>query len=182
MTDAPGAKGAGAGAGGDHRAEHRPAAQAGERESRRAEERRHMAAMSSVRDTTPALGSHASPAPWRRAIEGARVAWHRPAWADARWSYLFGPDTDYARPGEADGVAAAARRMRAEGLPPPELIHGPFLQPPVWTWEVPLYFWFGGVAAGSSFVAAGCDAVGDHGRRGSRGSSRWARLRRARRC
>ena len=25
----------------------------------------------------------------------------------------------------------------------------------VWTWEVPLYFWFGGIAAGSSFVAAG---------------------------
>jgi hypothetical protein len=32
---------------------------------------------------------------------------------------------------------------------------------PVWTWEVPLYFWFGGVAAGSSFVALACDLAGD---------------------
>jgi hypothetical protein len=31
----------------------------------------------------------------------------------------------------------------------------------VWTWEVPLYFWFGGMAAGSSFVALACDLVGD---------------------
>ena len=26
---------------------------------------------------------------------------------------------------------------------------------PVWTWEVPLYFWFGGLAAGSSFEVPG---------------------------
>jgi formate-dependent nitrite reductase membrane component NrfD len=31
----------------------------------------------------------------------------------------------------------------------------------VWTWEVPLYFWFGGMAAGSSFVALACDLAGD---------------------
>src|SRR5204863_1455368 len=32
---------------------------------------------------------------------------------------------------------------------------------PVWTWEVPLYFWFGGVASGSSFVALASDLAGD---------------------
>jgi formate-dependent nitrite reductase membrane component NrfD len=31
----------------------------------------------------------------------------------------------------------------------------------VWTWEIPLYFWFGGIAAGSSFVALACDLAGD---------------------
>ena len=35
------------------------------------------------------------------------------------------------------------------------------MKPPVWTWEVPLYFWFGGIAAGSSFVALACDLAGD---------------------
>jgi formate-dependent nitrite reductase membrane component NrfD len=39
---------------------------------------------------------------------------------------------------------------------------GPIINAPVWTWEVPLYFWFGGVAAGSSFVAMAADAAGDH--------------------
>jgi formate-dependent nitrite reductase membrane component NrfD len=36
------------------------------------------------------------------------------------------------------------------------------MKPPVWTWEVPLYFWFGGMAAGSSFVGLACDLAGDH--------------------
>ena len=40
-------------------------------------------------------------------------------------------------------------------------MHGPIIKAPVWTWEVPLYFWFGGVAAGSSFVALACDLAGD---------------------
>jgi formate-dependent nitrite reductase membrane component NrfD len=35
------------------------------------------------------------------------------------------------------------------------------IKAPVWTWEVPLYFWFGGIAAGSSFVALACDLVDD---------------------
>jgi formate-dependent nitrite reductase membrane component NrfD len=35
------------------------------------------------------------------------------------------------------------------------------MKPPVWTWEVPLYFWFGGMAAGASFVAMACDIAGD---------------------
>jgi formate-dependent nitrite reductase membrane component NrfD len=36
------------------------------------------------------------------------------------------------------------------------------MKPPVWTWEVPLYFWTGGIAAGSAFVAFACDLAGDH--------------------
>jgi hypothetical protein len=31
----------------------------------------------------------------------------------------------------------------------------------VWTWEVPLYFWLGGIAGGSSFVALAAEIVGD---------------------
>jgi hypothetical protein len=49
--------------------------------------------------------------------------------------------------------------MRTAELGP---VHGPILNPPVWTWEVPLYFWFGGMAAGASFVALACDLAGDH--------------------
>jgi formate-dependent nitrite reductase membrane component NrfD len=36
------------------------------------------------------------------------------------------------------------------------------MKAPVWTWEVPLYFWTGGVASGSAFVAFACDLAGDH--------------------
>jgi hypothetical protein len=53
----------------------------------------------------------------------------------------------------------------------------------VWTWEVPLYFWFGGVASGSSFVAVGCDAAGDDALGGDRAQAhRGGRGCRARRC
>src|SRR3954447_25659159 len=41
-------------------------------------------------------------------------------------------------------------------------VEGPIMHAPVWTWEVPLYFWFGGIASGSSFVAFACDLSGDH--------------------
>jgi hypothetical protein len=161
----------GAGAGGGFGRGHLPAAKARERRSRAAEARRHDEAVPDVRDMRPATGEPASPAPWRRAVEGARVALHERGWADARWSFLYGGgDTRYAAAdGAQDGVAAAARRMRRE-TPPPAELRGPFLQEPVWTWEVPLYFWFGGVAAGSSFVAAACEAAGD------RRSARVARL------
>ena len=50
-------------------------------------------------------------------------------------------------------------RMRAGAMP--DDLQGPFIKPPVWTWEVPLYFWFGGMASGSSFVALACDLAGD---------------------
>src|SRR4051795_56436 len=49
------------------------------------------------------------------------------------------------------------------------------MKAPVWTWEVPLYFWFGGMAAGASFVALACDVAGDErsarvGRKGALGA------------
>ena len=116
---------------------------------------------SATRDDTPALGTRGGPASWRRAIEGRAVALARPAWGDAGWSYLFGRDTNYAAvepdPGE---VEAASLRMRSETTPEP--VHGPVIHAPVWTWEVPLYFWFGGVASGASFAALAADIAGDH--------------------
>ncbi|MCW3012567.1 MAG: hypothetical protein JWO90_2971, partial [Solirubrobacterales bacterium] len=48
---------------------------------------------------------------------------------------------------------------RAGGTPP--LVQGPVMLAPVWTWEVPLYFWFGGMAAGASFIGLACDLAGD---------------------
>jgi formate-dependent nitrite reductase membrane component NrfD len=114
------------------------------------------------RDMTPALGTRGGPARWRRALEGAAVALHRPAWRDARWSYLYGADTDYAAAGAPPPglVEDAARRQRTG--PPPDLVQGPVMKAPVWTWEVPVYFWTGGIASGSSFVALACDLAGDH--------------------
>jgi hypothetical protein len=116
------------------------------------------------RDMTPAVGTRGMPARWRRAVEGASVALARPAWGDARWSYLYGREgaARYGsdRPGDGE-VAAAARRMRGgREVPVPAL--GPFINPPVWTWEVPVYFWFGGMATGSSFAALAADVAGDH--------------------
>ena len=113
------------------------------------------------RDLTPAVGRRGAPGRWFRRETGARVAGARPAWGDARWSFLYGADTRYAGRGARNGeVAAAARRARGgESVPVP--VSGPFLNAPVWTWQVPVYFWFGGVATGSSFVALACDAAGD---------------------
>jgi hypothetical protein len=58
-----------------------------------------------------------------------------------------------------DAVAQVNRRMRGGDIGP---VHGPVINAPVWTWEVPLYFWFGGVATGSWFVSVACDLAGDH--------------------
>jgi formate-dependent nitrite reductase membrane component NrfD len=114
-----------------------------------------------TRDTTPALGKPGEPATWKRAVEGARVALHKRGFGDARWSFLYGRDTDYASDRyDDDDVAAAAHRARTG--PEPERIIGPMMNPAVWTWEVPLYFWFGGIASGSAFVALACDLSGDH--------------------
>jgi formate-dependent nitrite reductase membrane component NrfD len=111
------------------------------------------------RDVTPAVGTRGQPGPYRRAVEGAKVALARPRWGDARWSYLFGPDTRY-RSASAD-VAAAARAAR--GPDDPDIhVQGPMMKPAVWTWEVPLYFWLGGIAAGSSLIALACDVADDH--------------------
>jgi formate-dependent nitrite reductase membrane component NrfD len=39
----------------------------------------------------------------------------------------------------------------------------PILKKPTWKWYIPAYFWAGGLAAGSSMLAAGADAMGDAG-------------------
>jgi hypothetical protein len=110
------------------------------------------------RDMTPAVGEPASPAFGEKTGEHVRL--HIGHWRDGQWSYLFKEDTVYAdAPRDLEAVREAARRARTGPLP--EVIQGPIINPPVWTWEVPLYFWFGGVAAGSSFVALACDLAGD---------------------
>jgi formate-dependent nitrite reductase membrane component NrfD len=113
-----------------------------------------------TRDTTPALGTRGEPGRWERAVEGARVALHKRRFGDGRWSYLYGSDTAYGTSAVDDEqVAAASVRMRKQSVP--DHVQGPVMNPAVWTWEVPLYFWFGGIAAGSSFVALACDLSGD---------------------
>jgi hypothetical protein len=107
----------------------------------------------SARDTTPALGKPGEPGRWRRAVEGAPVALARRAFGDGRWSFLYGADTRYAAPRPPEPARGARDR---EGP-----VHGPLIKPAVWTWEVPVYFWFGGIAAGSSFVALAADVSGD---------------------
>ncbi len=135
-------------------------ARARARISRRAEADRSVVADQGVRDTTPALGHGGGPASWRHADEGG-IALSQPGWADGRWSYLYGADTDYAtsEPPPEGYLAEANRRGRGGGTP--GKVQGPILRAPVWTWEIPLYFWFGGMAAGSSFVALACDLAGD---------------------
>jgi hypothetical protein len=114
------------------------------------------------RDVTPAVGTRGEPASWKHADGSDEIAGQGREWADARWSFLYGNDTKYARAAAAANgrVRAAAKRMRG-GKELPDQIHGDFIHAPVWTWEVPVYFWFGGIATGSSFVAVACDAVGD---------------------
>jgi hypothetical protein len=115
-----------------------------------------------TRDTTPALGSFGGPASWQRAVDGAEIDLARSSWGDARWSYLYGSDTAYSKRGEANGrVAEAARAMRG-GEDLPEIVQGPMMKAAVWTWEVPAYFWLGGITSGSSFIALACDLAGDH--------------------
>jgi len=113
-----------------------------------------------TRDVTPAVGSRGEPGRYRRAVEGAKVALAKPRWGDARWSFLYDNDTRYAAGSDDERVAEGARRARG-GEEFPE-VQGPIIKPAVWTWEIPLYFWLGGIATGSSFVAVACDAAGDH--------------------
>jgi formate-dependent nitrite reductase membrane component NrfD len=90
------------------------------------------------------------------------VGLHRRGFRDALWSFLYGRDTRYEapEPGTAAEVPAAAHRARGGPLRSP--VQGPVIKPAVWTWEIPLYFWFGGIAAGASFTGLACDAVRDH--------------------
>ncbi|MCW3064930.1 MAG: hypothetical protein JWN32_2102 [Solirubrobacterales bacterium] len=114
---------------------------------------------SESRDMRPATGKRGGPASWRRAREGAHVTLARPRWGDMRWSFLF-RRTSYAQAEPAPGqVADANRRMRSGSEP--GRVQGPLIKAPVWTWEVPVYFWVGGIASGSSFVALACDLAGD---------------------
>ncbi len=114
-----------------------------------------------TRDMTPATGTRGEPAPWRAEEPGAPVALARPAFEDERWSFIFGAhDTGYSGATPAPGQVPEANRRLREA--PVTGLHGPFIKAPVWTWEVPLYFWVGGLASGSAFVAAACDAAGDH--------------------
>ena len=114
--------------------------------------------MSEDRDTTPAVGTPGGPAFGERT--GAKVDLHVGEWRDGRWSYLYGDDTQYAGAmPDIEAIREAGRRAR--GGPLPDEVQGPVMHAPVWTWEVPLYFWFGGIAAGSSFVALACDLAGD---------------------
>ncbi len=116
--------------------------------------------MSEERDMTPAVGTHGAPASWRRAVTDAAVAMSRRDWRDAAWSDIFRRDTRYLSdaPADPERVAEANRRGRGQA---PEVVQGPMLNAPVWTWEVPVYFWTGGMAAGASFVAMACDLAGD---------------------
>jgi formate-dependent nitrite reductase membrane component NrfD len=109
-----------------------------------------------------AVGKGGEPA-WQRREEGeaAEVEAHRREFEDAGWSYLYGEDTVYGTEAPDDKAIAAASRKARSG-PAPEQVLGPMMKPAVWTWEVPLYFWTGGIAAGSGFVALACDLAGDH--------------------
>lgn len=105
--------------------------------------------MSDERDMTPALGHPASP---DFGVDGGgAVPLHQREWRDGAWSYLYGDDTGYkaAEPGQGE-------------MPPLEQVGHGMMKPPVWTWEVPLYFWFGGIASGAAFVGLACDLAGDH--------------------
>jgi formate-dependent nitrite reductase membrane component NrfD len=156
---------AGEGAGGvrgrDMDPAHRDASAAAAEASRAAERGRAQAAHSPRRDTTPALGTAGEPGSWRRAVAGAAVGLHQRAWADARWSSIFRRGTGYAGDAPADPERIAAANRRGRGGEPPAQVQGPMMKAPVWTWEVPLYFWFGGMAAGASFVGLACDLAGD---------------------
>jgi formate-dependent nitrite reductase membrane component NrfD len=112
------------------------------------------------RDITPALGRPGEPAFGEK--RGEQVQLHVGMWKDGEWSYLYKrEDTAYgsAMP-DIEAIREAARRARG-GEELPEVIQGPIIHPPVWTWEIPLYFWFGGMAAGASFVAFACDVADD---------------------
>jgi hypothetical protein len=113
--------------------------------------------MSVWRDITAAVGVPGQPAFGEKT--GEKVDLHIGMWKDGRWSYLYGEDTKYGAMPDLEAIREASKRARTGPLP--DQVAGPVIKAPVWTWEVPLYFWFGGIAAGSSFVALACDLAGD---------------------
>ena len=58
----------------------------------------------------------------------------------------------------------------------------PILKQPTWTWEIPFYFFFGGMAGASATVATVAEIAATRAWRGARGRSRWAAWPSARRC
>jgi hypothetical protein len=113
------------------------------------------------RDMRPAVGTPGGPASWRRAVAGAAVGLHQRGWRDAKWSSIYRGDTHYATTEPADPERVEQANLRGRRGEPPTIVQGPVMKAPVWTWEVPLYFWFGGMAAGASFVGLACDLAGD---------------------
>jgi formate-dependent nitrite reductase membrane component NrfD len=109
----------------------------------------------------PAVGEPGGPASWRRAVAGAAVGLHQRSWKDARWSSIFRRDSHYTSAEPADPERVAQANLRGRRGDPPAVIQGPMMKEPVWSREVPLYFWFGGMAAGASFVGVACDVAGD---------------------
>jgi formate-dependent nitrite reductase membrane component NrfD len=89
------------------------------------------------------------------------VALHQRDWQDARWSSIFRRDTHYASAEPADPERVEQANLRGRRGEAPETIQGPMMKGPVWTKEIPIYFWFGGMAAGAAFVALACDISGD---------------------
>jgi formate-dependent nitrite reductase membrane component NrfD len=129
--------------------------------AREGERERADAARAGERDTTPALGWPGTPPSWRRAVTGSAVALHQRAWRDAQWSNIFRHGSRYATEAPPDPERVAAANRRGRGGEPPAIVQGPMIKPPVWTWEVPLYFWFGGMASGAAFVGFACELAGD---------------------
>ncbi len=117
--------------------------------------------VNSERDMRPAVGAPGGPASWRRALAGAAVGLHQRDWRDAVWSSIYRRDTRYASAAPADPERVAEANLRGRRGEPPTIVQGPMMKAPVWSREVPVYFWFGGMAAGASFVGFACDLAGD---------------------
>ncbi len=123
-----------------------------------------------LRDMTPALGKPGAPGRWRRVHADSPVQLQSDDWSDATWSFLYKDDTSYVTSSAGPSFRGPEAESREEGearspsVPDDvTVVQGPMMKPAVWTWEVPLYFWFGGIAAGSSFVGLACDLTGDPG-------------------
>jgi hypothetical protein len=115
----------------------------------------------SERDMRPAVGAPGGPASWRRAVAGAAVGLHQRDWRDAKWSSIYRRGSGYASSEPPDPALVEQANLRGRRGEPPAIVQGPMMKPAVWTWEVPLYFWFGGMAAGAAFVGLACDLAGD---------------------
>ena len=165
---------------GERRARH--ARRDGRRAARRRRRRRRVPVGEGAvsREFQPAVGTPASP-DVRRAQrrEGRRCTSASGRTAAGRTSSARTPTTQRRCP-TSRRSQRAAREARTGELP--DVVQGPVINAPVWTWEVPLYFWFGGIAAGSSFVALACDLAGDEdsarGRAQGRARPRWCPRRR----